>query len=220
MRKDESMTALVRGVPLWRIAGVIEAEGRGLCGQCPQAALGIAQAMRDMTDSGKFGQDLETVLKQSFLPPVTTVSGAAVNAAIEVFKNGKSRDPDWRIYDIRHFSFFCGKEGLPDISLLREIFGKYDYLGCDGITEKEGIFFFGKARVYSLEVGKYLARSNARLLRDYLKDKSIPARIVEEKGFYKVFAGAFRSESAARAYIPLLEDLALKGAAVVRGELP
>lgn len=197
----------IMGVPAGKIAGVIDAEGSVFAKDCYDALLAIAQTMRDMTLSGQFGDSLEKVLKFHFCKGNEIYNMRCLDAVEDVFIKGVCRNKDWRIYQFRSYAKYgIGQE--PNMEKLAPLFEKYQYLGKDGISDRWGHFYFGKRRIYRVQVGAYRLRSNAMRLYNLLKDKGIDCVVNAEKSMYKVQAGAFFSKENAQRH---KEALAAKG---------
>ena len=134
MTKD----ALILGVRAGRIAGVLEAEGGFFAGKRREGLLGVAQAMLDMTKSGRFGTGLDRVLRYHFAPPKERFSDECLDAVFRVFLEGERRDPSWVILAVRTAPFF--------LSAAREARGGYEYLGCDIVDPFRGNRYYGVRR--------------------------------------------------------------------------
>lgn len=208
---------LVMGLPAGTIAGVVDAEGSVFAKDCYGALLAIAQTMRDMTESGRFGSSLERVLKNHFCRGNEQYNPKCLKAVEDVFIKGILRNDDWRIYQFRSFAKYGVGQGEPDMDKLAPLFEKYQYLGKDGISEGWGHFYFGKKRIYRVQIGAYRLRSNAQRLYARMKEEGIDCIITSSGGVYRVQAGAFFSKENAKKHKKTLADRGFPDAFVVSG---
>ena len=132
MKKD----ALILGVTAGRIAGVLEAEAGYFTGKRREGLLGVAQAMLDMTKSGRFGTGLDRVLRYHFAPPKERYSEECLDAVFRVFLEGQRRDPSWTILSVRSAPFLI-PAGKKDFG------GGCEYLGCDMLDPFRGKRYYG-----------------------------------------------------------------------------
>ena len=214
---DFTKDTLILGVPAGKIAGVVDAEGSVFASECYDALLAIVQAMRDMTASGRFGDSLEKVLKVHFCPGNERYDPRCLEAVKDVFVKGRLRCEDWRIYQFRSYAKYGTSKGEPDMEKLAPLFEKYQYLGKDGISCRWGHFYFGKKRIYRVQVGAYRLRSNAKRLYDRMRSDGLDAAITSGNGVYRVQAGAFYSRENAENYVKQLKKNGFPDAFVASG---
>ena len=197
---------LIGGVKAGRIAGVIDAEGSVFASDCYDALLAIAQAMYDMTESGYFGRDLDTVLRVHFCKENDGYHPACLKAVEDVFVKGRRRCADWKIYQFRSFSRYAAADGSPDVEKLAALFENYDYLGKDGISRRWGHFYFGKKKLYRVQVGAYVRESGAVRVLDRLKSQDYDVTISKSGRYYRVRVGRFYDRKNAEKMRELLKD--------------
>ena len=207
----------VMGLPAGKISGVVDAEGSVFAKDCYEALLAIAQTMRDMTESGRFGSSLEKVLKVHFCKGNESYHPRCLDAVEDVFVKGILRNPDWKIYQFRSYAKYSVGQGQPDTEKLSPLFEKYQYLGKDGISDRWGHFYFGKIRIYRVQIGAYRLRSNAQRLYARMKEEGIDCIISSSGGVYRVQAAAFFSKENAENYKNTLKKKGFSDAFVGSG---
>lgn len=195
---------VIFGVKAAKIAGVIDAEGSVFAKDCYNALLAIAQTMVDMTESGSFGNSLEKVLEYHFCKGNERYDPRCLQAVEDVFVKGKRRNADWRIYQFRSFAKYAAEDGSPDGKKLASLFESYDYLGKDGISPRWGHFYFGKKKLYRVQVGAYVKEAGARRLYEQLRAQGYDAALCKTGRYYKLRVGRFFSKENAEKQRALL----------------
>lgn len=207
----------VLGVPAGRIAGVIHAEGGVFAGKNYPALLAIAQAMLDMTESGRFGTGLDRVLRYHFASPEEGYHPDCLKAVEDVFFGGIRRSEDWMILQFRSFSGYAKANGEPDEAKLSSVLAKYSYLGKDSISPRWGHFYFGKKRIYRVQVGAYRLRSNATRMKEKFWEEGKTAVIVTDKDLFLVQLGGYYQLEKAETLQQQLIERGYKDAFIVSG---
>ena len=184
---------VILGVRAERIAAAIEGEiGTAFDGSY-DALLAIGQAMWDMTECGYFGKDLETVLSRYFTKGTGSPKPVCLRAVEDVFIRGKRRNPDWRIYRICIFDKGILPDGTPDFEKLVDLFESYDYLGTDLLGGGRGLVYFGRKKLYRVQVGAGCRQAQAQALYKSLKNEGFDACLVLSGRCYRVRIGRFYS---------------------------
>ncbi len=210
-----SENTLISGVPAGTVAGIVQAEGGIFAGRCYEGLLAVAQAMSDMTESGKFGKDLSRVLRNHFRAPAETFHRECLMAVRDVFVGGVKRNPQWKILQIRPFEGYADDCGEPDRERSQALRAKYRYLGKDSVSEKDGRFYFGKRKIYRVNVCEYKLRSNASLLQNYMRAQGRSCILRFDKERFSVLAGAFSEEDDAQKLAAFMREKGYSGAKVV-----
>lgn len=110
-----------------------------------EAHIAVAQCVNDIYEGKILGDaSLDTVLKLAFCEPIDKYDEESYNSVVDVFQNGIRRFPDAKIYQFRNFKKYSDGNGNPDHEKLKDLYDKYDYLGCDSISNEWGHFYFGK----------------------------------------------------------------------------
>lgn len=209
-----SKDTLILGVPAGEIAGIVEQEGGIFVGKCYEGLLAIVQSMVDMTESGKFGTGLNRVLRYHFPAPAENYHPECLKAVEDVFLKGRRRNPEWQILQIRSFARYADENGEPDREKTEALNEKYRYLGKDGVSKKRGRFYFGKKKVYRVELGRYKLRSNARLLQNYMHLEGHSCVTRFENDLFVVLAGSFAERDGAEDFAARMRTKGYKNAAV------
>ena len=161
-----------------------------------------------MTKDGSFGTGMARVARYHFMPPKERWHPVCLQTVEEVFLRGVKRNPDWQILSVRSFSECADRRGEPDEEKTAELRALYDYLGKDAASKSEGVFYFGRKRVYRVCTERYLLRENARLLEEHMQSFGYPCALKNECGFFHVLVGRFAAKSDAEA---LCADLRARG---------
>ena len=205
---------VILGVRAAEIAGVIDAEGSVFAKDCYDALIAIAQTMADMTESRQFGGSLERVLAVHFSPPNSRYNPKCLQAVEDVFIKGKRRNSDWKIYQFRSFAKYAAPDGSPDGQKLASLFENYEYLGKDGISPRWGHFYFGKKKLYRVQVGAYVKEAGAKHLYQQLKDRGFDAALSKSGRYYKIRVGRFYSKETAEKQKEILSKMGYSDAFV------
>lgn len=126
-----------------KIAKVIYAEGSVFIGRCHCALVAIAQCIHDLMDTGAY-PDLDTCLAQAFAPASDVVDPECLQAAEEVWEQGKRRFPDAKIYQFRSYTKYSDGHGHLDAEKAGNLLENYNFLGQDSINDLWGHFYFGR----------------------------------------------------------------------------
>lgn len=129
---------------LTTIAKYINAEFGCASGSNYNCLLGVAQCMYDMWKNGGYGKSLSEVLKNNFTTPSSTYTKECLQAATDVFVNGKMRYSDKKILQFRSFSAYGDGNGNPDPIKCASLLAKYKYIGSDSISPSLGHLYFGE----------------------------------------------------------------------------
>jgi len=125
---------------LIKIAKVVYAEGAVFSGKNQSALLAIAQCVRDLLPQYA---TLDECLKSAFTQTTDQYDSACLQAAKDIFENGKSRFLDAKILQFRSYTKYSDGHGNPDMEKLQDLYEHYTYLGKDSISDHWGHFYFG-----------------------------------------------------------------------------
>lgn len=149
------------------------------------ALIAVAQCIKDMLDSEKFGKTITDVMEKNFSAfGNKETTDEARQAVYDVFVNGEKRFTDAKIYQFRSFKKYSDGNGNMDAEKCADLLKKYEYLGKDARNNEWGHLYFGEKikseKQYVVQAGKFESRENAERLVAELKKAGFEAIIKEE----------------------------------------
>lgn len=173
------------------------------------ALVAVAQCIKDMLESGGYGNTITQVLENNFSASGSKeTSDDARQAVYDVFINGVRRFKDAKILQFRSFTNYSYGKGNMDTNKCAALLEKYKYLGKDARDNKWGHLYFGHkiaTKMYVVQVGSFKSKSNAEKLLRKIKTAGFDAVVKKESGQYKVQCGAFEFEKNAKSLADALK---------------
>lgn len=173
------------------------------------ALVAVAQCIKDMLESGGYGNTITQVLENNFSAYGNKeTSDDARQAVYDVFINGVRRFKDAKILQFRSFTNYSDGNGNIDQNKCAALLAKYEYLGKDARDNKWGHLYFGHkiaAKTYVVQVGSFSNKSNAEKIFQKIKNAEFDAVIKKEDGQYKVQCGVFEYEKNAKSLVAALK---------------
>lgn len=109
------------------------------------ALVAVAQCIKDMLESGRFGKTITEVMEKNFSAYGNKdTTDEARQAVYDVFMNGKRRFEDAQIFQFRSLKKYSDGSGNMDKQKCAALLEKYEYLGKDARDYEWGHLYFGK----------------------------------------------------------------------------
>lgn len=176
------------------------------------ALVAVAQCIKDMLESGKFGSTITQVMERNFADNNKETTDEARQAVYDVFFNGVRRFKDAKILQFRSFTKYSDGKGDMDPVKCAALLEKYEYLGKDARDNNWGHLYFGHKisakKMYTVQAGSFRNKSNAEKLFRKINKAGFDVIVKKIDGEYKVQCGAFEFEKNAKT---LMEELRKMG---------
>lgn len=109
------------------------------------ALVAVAQCIKDMLESERFGKTITEVMRNNFAAYENrTTTDDARQAVYDVFVNGKKRFENAKILQFRSFTKYSDGNGNMDPVKCAALLEKYDYIGKDARNNQWGHLYFGE----------------------------------------------------------------------------
>lgn len=176
------------------------------------ALVAVAQCIKDMLESGKFGSTITQVMERNFTDNNKETTDEARQAVYDVFFNDVRRFKDAQIMQFRSFTKYSDGKGNMDPVKCAALLEKYEYLGKDARDNNWGHLYFGhkitSKKMHTVQAGSFMQKTNAEKLFRKIKNAGFDVIVKKIDGEYKVQCGAFEYEKNAKS---LVEELHKKG---------
>ena len=108
------------------------------------ALVAVAQCIKDMWESGKFGKTISSVMQNNFSAYGNkSTTDDARQAVYDVFVGGKRRFKNAKILQFRSFTKYSDGKGNMDPAKCASLLQKYEYIGKDARDNQWGHLYFG-----------------------------------------------------------------------------